>query len=392
MPTGTLKNSLYGAGLALLSLPSPCTQVRCTGPAQDPAAERLVRILRHRHGVGAAIQRIHQGALAECYTAGLASLSPRQPVTAATLFRTASIAKLVTASLVFRLQTLGLLQVEEPLEAFWSGPVRNPAFSATPITLSMLLSHTSSLVDSPAYFAAFSTPRPLDALLQDPGSYSGSQPGTQFRYSNFAAGAIACLLEARFQKSFEALAQERLFGPLGLRASFDVSSLQGAAVASSYRVLPPSKAPAFDAPRRIAAGSPLTAPDPESHYLLASGNLFISAADLARLVLPLLGGSAPGDAAPFLSRQSLAQLRAPLGQWPDHDVPLLHGMGLLTLRDPRISARTLYGHQGFAYGAVNGVFFDEGGNGFVSLNSGASEQRSGHLALLNRDLIRLFLP
>ena len=47
----------------------------------------------------------------------------------------------------------------------------------------------------------------------------------------------------------------------------------------------------------------------------------------------------------------------------------------------------LWGHQGFAYGAVNGVFFDKQGNGFASLNSGASEQRCGHLALVNRDLI-----
>ena len=64
-----------------------------------------------------------------------------------------------------------------------------------------------------------------------------------------------------------------------------------------------------------------------------------------------------------------------------------HGMGLLTIQDPSIHPGTLWGHQGFAYGAVNGVFFDQDGNGFVSLNSGASERRTGHLALLNRDLI-----
>ena len=40
-----------------------------------------------------------------------------------------------------------------------------------------------------------------------------------------------------------------------------------------------------------------------------------------------------------------------------------------------------------SYGAVNGVFFDEDGNGFAALNSGASERRTGHLALINRDLI-----
>ena len=68
-----------------------------------------------------------------------------------------------------------------------------------------------------------------------------------------------------------------------------------------------------------------------------------------------------------------------------------HGMGLLQLDDAEICGRPLWGHQGFAYGSVNGVFFDGGGNGFAMLNSGASEQRMGHLAMINRDLISLLL-
>jgi len=71
-------------------------------------------------------------------------------------------------------------------------------------------------------------------------------------------------------------------------------------------------------------------------------------------------------------------------------VNMRHGMGLLTLDDRAVCSRTLWGHQGFAYGAVNGVFFDEEGSGFVCLNSGVSEQRQGHLAVVNRELIRLF--
>jgi hypothetical protein len=56
--------------------------------------------------------------------------------------------------------------------------------------------------------------------------------------------------------------------------------------------------------------------------------------------------------------------------------------------DPTLHLGRLYGHQGFAYGAAEGVFFEETtGNGFVFLNSGASEARKGHLALVNRDLI-----
>ena len=68
-----------------------------------------------------------------------------------------------------------------------------------------------------------------------------------------------------------------------------------------------------------------------------------------------------------------------------------HGMGLFSLWEETMLPKRLFGHQGFAYGAVNGFFFDEQGNGFVSFTSGASEGRTGRLSLLNRDLIRVLL-
>lgn len=84
-------------------------------------------------------------------------------------------------------------------------------------------------------------------------------------------------------------------------------------------------------------------------------------------------------------------MRCPVAGWPEKTVNMRHGMGLLTLDDRAVCSRTLWGHQGFAYGAVNGVFFDGQGNGFVLLDSGCSEQRMGHLAQVNRELIRICL-
>lgn len=395
MPVGALKNRLYGLGLAALGKRSLCAGPRVHGEAGDanrPVPQAVAEILRRRHVVGAVIQRLSRGRPAECYTAGLASLAPSpSPVTPDTFFRTASIAKLAVALLVFRLQTLEKLNVEEAIEDFLGYPVRNPRFPDAPITLGMLLSHTSSMVDSPAYFASFQGEASLAALLRDPASFGAQAPGSRFRYSNLAAGTVGSLLEARFGQPLEALAQEFLFVPLGVKATFDPSALAGKPVANSYRVLPFSSTPAFDGAERVRSARPMDRPYPDSHYLLASGNLYISAPHLGLLLLPLMG-SGVQEEAPFVSPQSLAQLREPRGQWPDPGVPLGHGMGLMVLEDPGLSSRRLYGHQGFAYGAVNGVFFTQEGDGFVSLNSGASEQREGHLALLNRDLIRLFLP
>ena len=381
MPAGNLKNTLYQLALPVLGLRSPIASVQGGGSEENA---RLCRLLRSHHAVGACIQRFEKGRLTECFTAGNARMETDvRPVTAETIFRTASIAKMVTALLVFRLQTLGKLNVCEELSDFLGVPVQNPHYPQAPITLGMLLNHTSSIVDSPAYFASFQQPVPLMNLLRNPASYSASLPGLQFRYSNFAAGLIGCLLEKRFHQSFEQLAQENLFQPLGVQATFDLSTLKGKPVADSWRVLPRERC--FDAEKRISAAAPLTEADPERHYLLASGSLFLTAEALAKLALVAWNGH---DG--FLSPECLSLMQHPTVPWPRQEVCLRHGMGLLQLDDPAVVKRPLWGHQGFAYGAVNGVFFDEEGSGFACLNSGVSEQRQGHLAVINRDLIRFF--
>ena len=154
-------------------------------------------------------------------------------------------------------------------------------------------------------------------------------------------------------------------------------------MADSWRVLPRERC--FDAEKRISAAAPLTEADPERHYLLASGSLFLTAEALARLALVAWNGH---DG--FLSPECLSLMQTPTVPWPRQEVCLRHGMGLLKLDDQAIVKKPLWGHQGFAYGAVNGVFFDEEGSGFACLNSGVSEQRQGHLAVINRDLIRFF--
>ena len=381
MPAGNLKNTLYQLALPVLGLRSPIASVQGGGSEENA---RLCRLLRSHHAVGACIQRFEKGRLTECFTAGNARMETDvRPVTAETIFRTASIAKMVTALLVFRLQTLGKLNVCEELSDFLGVPVQNPHYPQAPITLGMLLNHTSSIVDSPAYFASFQQPVSLTELLQNPASYSGSLPGLQFRYSNFAAGSIGCLLEKRFHQSFEQLAQEHLFQPLGVSATFDLSALKGKPMADGWRVLPRERC--FDAEKRMAAAISLDEPDPERHYLLASGSLFLTAKDLAKLAQTAWNGH---DG--FLSSDCLSLMQHPTVPWPRQEVCLRHGMGLLQLDDPAVVKRPLWGHQGFAYGAVNGVFFDEEGSGFACLNSGVSEQRQGHLAVINRDLIRFF--
>lgn len=369
MPNGTVKNSLYRFLLPIVGKKSPWQ------PSDD-----IGGIYHHYHTVGACFQPLQKGQLgiARCY--GLADLAQQTPVTANTWFRVASLTKTAMAFLVMRMQTLKLLDVHEDISALWHQKIRNPYFPQTPITLGMLLSHTSSICDSPSYYASYQENVPLSALLANPDSYLRCQPGSCFSYSNLAAGMVASLLEYRFQQSIEQLIQEYLLQPLAIQATFELSQLKDEPISDLWRVLPARCC--YRAQVRQHAAAPIHAPNPEQHYLLAAGQLMITAPMMGKLCTLLFSPNG------FLDENSLHCLQTPLLSWPNQRIPLHHAMGLFSMKLP--SGELLYGHQGLAYGAVNGLFFNQTGDGFVSLTAGASEQRIGHLCALHHALIQSF--
>jgi len=390
MPVGKIKNCIYQAVLPIMGRRCRWSGVECDQQPKKDCSKALAKILKRHYVVGAAIQVVRGGTLAECYKAGYKRLFPDLlPVQFDTVFRSASIAKFATALLVFRLQSLGKLNVTEDISDFLGYTVRNPLYPDTPIRLGMLLSHTSSIIDSSMYYTSFTNCIPLCNLFISNNAFSRFSPGDRFHYSNLAAGMIGSLLESRFNAPFESIAQEYLLKPLNVRGTFDITTMDMALPSDSYRVIPRTQNAAFNAVHKQSCSVPLTAPDPEHHYRIASGSFFVSANEMGKLLL-LIPGVRQTNGVPFLSKQSLAQLKTPQGKWPLQTVHMQHGMGLLMLNVRPFYPQTLYGHQGYAYGAVNGCFITDNGDGFVSLNNGASETRQGHLSLLNRDLIDLF--
>ena len=111
MPVGTVKNLLYG-----LTLPVLGQRPAWRAPRGATKADAVARALWRKRCVGACVQRFEGGSLTECICAGHAALEPvKRPVAPDTVFRTASVAKMVTALLVFRLQTQGRLSVTEEI-------------------------------------------------------------------------------------------------------------------------------------------------------------------------------------------------------------------------------------------------------------------------------------
>ena len=291
------------------------------------------------------------------------------PVTPATFFRTASVSKMVAAMLALSLSQTGALDLDGDAADALGIPLRHPAYPSVPITPRMLLSHTSGLTDGPAFFDGPSRGLTLPEVLSAV-RFTAAPPGKAFCYSKSGFGVLGAVLEGASGATLDDLFHR--FFP-DVPGSFYPQCLSGM-TADVHRVLPPRRT--LDAAALQNRPLPEKRPDPLRHYGLAHGSLYLTAEGLARI-----GQAAMGDA--------FAPLRLPVIPFGARDPLLTQGLGMFILRDETLCPHTVYGHQGLAYGAVNGVFFDpEARRGFALLTGGVSEARRHVLADVNRALIR----
>lgn len=367
------KYHAYKAAVGLL--PVRPKALRGEGITPDKEAALLSVLRRHRCQGGCFRQFARERDLA-AYAFGDAR--PGVPITQDTCFRLASISKMLTSACCLRMRDEGLLDIDSDVRDVLPFSLRHPMFPERPITLGMLMSHTSGLRDGLSYHQAIEKGAPVTDVLAHSDCYGEGPPGESWEYSNLGAGLIACVLEAITGSSFETLMQRYVFEPLNIMGSFYPQRIAGA-LADAWRLFPRESKPAFDAIERQS--KPLNAPDdpmPLRHYTLAQGNGCLDAIGLERFVQALM---APG----FLSAESLSLMRRPRASFGERAKGMRQGLGLFEVTR---GGRIVYGHQGNAYGAMHGAFFDEEGErGFLILTTSASLAKKEFLADLIEDLI-----
>lgn len=344
-----------------------------------------------------------------------------RPADAATLYRVASVSKLVTTLGVLRMVEEGRLDLDADIGNFLGYTLRNPYFPEVPITLRMLLTHTSSLRDDAGYHT-FGPDVDLRDLLLPGGRLHGTgnmwskmhAPGRWFRYANLPWGVVASIMEKASGERFDPLMKRLVLEPLGLSGGYDPATIPAARrgdIATLYRKASPGDIqvwkplgpwiPQVDDYSRSAPVSRVPAGYvPGTNGTLASpqGGLRASAADLGR-VMRMLMGMGEIDGRRFLRASSVEAMLA--RQWTGDGrngernysgrADVFNGWGLgnqhfLDVTGPARGDRlvegggvTAFGHHGDAYGltsllafehrARNGVVVIAGGTGFDPNNT-----------------------
>ena len=357
--------------------PARLTWTAWTDAQPDEALrERLMKVLRRERVQGGALALLTADGRITASAFGRVRRAEPLPARPEHFFRAASISKFVTAAGVLRLAADGRISLDRDIGEYLGFAVRHPKAPERPITLRQLLGHRAGIRDGASYMAALSHPLPLPELMSRADVYTELPPDEAFEYSNLGAGIVGAVLEAALKEPLDDLMRDTVFVPAGVDASYLPQRISGV-LADAWRVMPPERHAGYDAAERQAR--PLPAMDPNMDYLTAHGGLCVTAEGLLRIAKWTLRDPA------------FSAMRIPLSAFEKRDPHLREGLGCFIYDDPALGF-SLYGHQGLAYGAVNGLFFrmdvSEGITGFALLTSAASEQREGVITALNRDVAR----
>ena len=114
-------------------------------PDSSEVDERMDYYLKSYHAAGASVLVSVAGELVYAHDYGYSYVKGEEPITENSWFKVASVTKMISAIRVMQLVEQGVLDLDQDISAYLGYTVRNPYSENTPITLRMLMSHTSSL-------------------------------------------------------------------------------------------------------------------------------------------------------------------------------------------------------------------------------------------------------
>lgn len=184
---------------------------------------------------------------------------------------------------------------------------------------------------------------------------------------------MGAIVESVSKKRFDDYSREVLFRPLNMDASYianDISNVDkianiylGGGLNRSKTQCLKDKSKSYSLP----VGQ---------NYRLANGNLYISAKDLAKLMIVLMNDGKYEDKR-ILSKESVDLMEKTYwtGQCGFHKIQGLN----LHITDDLVEGRRLYGHQGRAYGVTAEMFYDPvDKTGVVYISNGSADIKASN--------------
>jgi CubicO group peptidase (beta-lactamase class C family) len=214
---------------------------------------------------------------------GTADLEFRAPATVTTAFRTASVAKPITATAVMALVEGGRLDLDAPIQQYC------PDFPKKewPVTARLILGHQAGIRhykpnESGGKTFYFTIEESLGIFKNDPLLH---EPGTKYFYTTFGYSVLGCAIQGASKQPYEAYLRDRVWGPAGMtRTRLDrVFDIVPERARGYYRVTADDLRSMPPAAKAIAkADDIVNAPLHDTSMKIPGGGLVSTAEDLVR--------------------------------------------------------------------------------------------------------------
>ncbi len=308
-------------------------------------------------GVQAAV--IKNGEVAYTFEYGLADKPSGTPIVADTKIRVASLTKVFVAMTAELMQEQGILSLDDDISDLLGDKVGNPSYD-TPITLRMLLTHTSSMED----FSITNSSRDwmLNSCRQKRNYFKVTPgDGRGWKYSNAGLCLAGMTLESASGDTLVDYTDRYFFESMGIDASLHPTHIKQPELISTLHK---------DGEKYLSVKQQLKRPYSQTageNFRLYAGDLTISAKDLAKLICILIGDGVFEDIY-YMSPESVKELETPYCYPPNNRFAQCLG---LRYREGYINGRNLYYHTGNANGTLSFFAYDkENKEGVVVITTG----------------------
>lgn len=360
----------------------------CPDAATHAARQQAFdRVLGAYQTMGGSIALVKDGRIIDTFQYGRANRADNTPVTSETHFRIASVTKMVSAIGVLQLMERGDIALDGDISDIFPYEIRNPYYPDTPITLRQIMSHTATLDDDYHYARAVNGDITRLRHVFD-GNYTSynfmrREPGSVSVYSNFGGGMLGSIIEELSGCTVDEYMQCYVFNPLGITAGYHTPCMPiDTPIARVYNVA--STGMTLDP---MSFEDEHWDPEPELNYTHTAGALVISAEGMAKLLIALIGdGSSYG--VQLLQPETVAQMRLRQNNIGSVTCDSDRGLNMNIIENKLVSGRTLYGHQGKAYGMICAAYGDPiDGTGVVLLTNGCDTSTVDSVARIARAVI-----
>ena len=323
------------------------------------------RAMRDLGMVGVSVAVVRDNDIVYNGSFGYCNIQSWTPLSNDNMFRIASISKSFVATAIMTLIDAGKLSLNTPVSEILDFPVSNPKFPDVPITIEMMLAHTSSINDSEGYYISYDCIRP-DRNPNWQNCYNDYRPGSDYEYCNLNFNLLGIVIEKLSGERFDHYIEHHILDPLGIEGSFCFNSVDSTRCASLYAWesgIFVHRPEAY----RLVPDLDNYIPGVSTVRLSPAGGMKTTARDLAKYMLMHINyGKSPLSSARVMSVQSAKAMQA---VHTPGDVK--YGLAL-EQSDEYVPGITLTGHTGGAYGLRSAMFFDpEQKFGFVVICNGA---------------------